>query len=231
MNKLTEYSQKHRRTWLAFVLIAPLVIGCLMIFAAQKADGAPDRMCTHNPDMTCKWTPKKTARKFREGYYKRAHGANLSAFFEQPAKSRQVFVRKVHRKIANMSPEHRRKVQGFVNGWIKSHSAARTGGNVPEACSIKDWWCLSRASVFTVVHGATCRGGQYYSVLRRSCAYPGPEEHFMTVKQTIAVGGAFFCGGTVVVGAITTPASGGTTAFVAGWGATSCMFSTWAALQ
>lgn len=220
---------KSNTKWVIFALILPIVICVLTIVSARAFGVSSDRMCTHNPDMTCKWSPAKTARKFRDGYYDKAHGVNLSNYFKQPAKSRAVFVKKAHRKIAHMSPAHRR----LVLQWINAHSkvTARGSGDPPSVCNIKDWWCLARASVFTAVKGANCRGGQYYSVSTRSCRNEPPEEHFMTVRQTIAVGGVFFCGGSVVIGVITSPASGGSTAMVAGWGASSCMFSAWAALQ
>lgn len=225
-----KFYEKSNTKWVIFALIIPIIICVLTIVSARAFGASAERMCTHNPDMSCKWSPAKTARKFREGYYEKAHGVKLHNYFKKPVKSRAVFIRKAHRKIARMSPAHRR----LVLQWVNAHSAAaktRGPGNPPSVCSIKDWWCLSRASVFTAVRGASCRGGQYYSVSTRSCRNEPREEHFMTVRQTIAVGGVFFCGGSVVIGVITSPASGGSTAMVAGWGATSCMFSAWAALQ
>jgi hypothetical protein len=220
---MRRYFVAHKTTWLVLALVVPVIIALVTVLAASRADA---RICTHNPDSTCRWSPPKTAREFRHGYYDRAHGVNLGNYFKHPLRSRAVFVRKAHRRIAHMSLAHRRLVADFVNARVQSKS-----GDSPDQCQVSDWWCLARASVLTVVHGANCRGGQYYSVLVKTCVAPAPAEHFMTVKQTIAVGGVFFCGGSVVIGAIASPASGGTTALVAGWGGTSCMFSAWAALQ
>lgn len=231
MDTRKDYAKSYRK-WVVFAFIIPMTI-CILTIVSARAFGVESassgRMCTHNPDMTCRWSPAKTARKFRQGYYTKAHGVKMSNYFTHPVKSRVVLVKKAHRKISHMSSTRRHK----IFHWINTHHASSARGldEPSSVCNVKDWWCLARASVFTTIKGANCRGGRYYSVQTRSCLAPAPEQHFMTVRQTIAVGGVFFCGGSVVIGVIASPASAGSTAMVAGWGASSCMFSAWAALQ
>lgn len=238
LNSLKRASRAHPRVWLALMIVLPVLIGVIMVVSVRASSVEPDQPAqvphcpegaSPNPDGTCHWSPTKTAKKFRDGYYKRAHGIDLAKYVKQPAKARKIFERKVYRQIERMTPRQRAQVAKFVNSRLSRMSAR--GSNPPKSCDVDDWVCLSRASVFTVVKGANCRGGQYYSTWSRSCRTPGPPQHFMSLKEVKVFGGAAFCGGTVVIGTVAAPASGTSTGWIAGWGATSCMFSTWAAWQ
>lgn len=114
LNSLKQASRAHPRVWLVLMIVVPVLIGAMTVVVVRATASEPVRV-THgrphcpegaeaNPDGTCHWSPAKTARKFRDGYYKRAHGVDMARYFAQPAKSRRIFERKAYRSIERMTP-------------------------------------------------------------------------------------------------------------------------------
>jgi hypothetical protein len=225
--------REHRLRWHILLSVA-LIVGMFAVVngiaVIDKANGA-ERICTHNPDGSCKWSPRKMSRKFKAGYFHHAHGVS------------HLFTPKAHRYVVKRTasrlkhaPKAKfnaiRRHQNAVTHFIQSRTG-RTSDAQRMYCESGSYMCVSKMSWEDVTARGKCVGHGYYTTHRDTCKWGGihplPPSGPVTLDQWQALGGLTLCGIGLVAGiAAEAPTAGAATIVVANVAAT-CLFSFWAA--
>lgn len=231
--------QQHRITW--FVLFTALMLASGLIFGTviNKAAGAPapaptsQRMCTHNPDMTCAVTPKRAVRLFENGHYARSSGLPWKRTTTHVRAVKAVFRHKFAAYYMHASAAKQRAIRqryglhfstardsgGCSFGWgMAACAAGHMLASVNKInCPTTDDWLNYDSDQCTTVTGLLHLGhGQGLSKER--------------VKQTGTVG---YCAGNAYLGVKAAGESdtGPGLVFMALWGTSQCGFAAWVALD
>lgn len=210
MGRFEPWFQRHfTTTWkrlTAKIVIVVLVCGLagaaygLITSRAMGAEPARNfaQRCV-GPDGDERACPAQFAvTKFKHGKMGKVHGVKASRVWKHPAAARKVWIRKIDRKLSRSRP-------AFARGM----SAAQ----------------LYRQAMST----ASCVGhGSYspYSYGFDVCTIQGPETR-ITTEDIQKTGAVIFCGGGVVIGAVTSEVGGWVIAF----GAASCAWSAWMSMS
>jgi hypothetical protein len=204
------------------------LIGGGWAFLSEKAFGATDDKVTSKVllEPSCstsgdacpvvKKKHRRSARQFRNGKFHRSDGFAPAAVFKKPKASRRIFVRKIRRVMENAQSSNTSAKYAAMTGDLPCHSTDRS-------CAFKIYRDM--------VSNSTCadRGVAYPTSEANTCYLPSTRR---ITKEDVQVGGAvILCGGAVAIGVATSTASGGTTAFVAAWGATSCGWAFWSSID
>lgn len=214
-----EYSRRHPVRWfIGFMVFIVLVavIGANLINSAYGAtnDGVSSRVTPCPGGESC-WPAKKSARKFRQGYFQAARGFDESVVFANPDAARKVIVAKIERKLARASRTD------------LATARARLGVGSDVGCTDR---CLAWKLYAEMMSDASCVSSGTPSNAANTC-YRAPTTRPLTKKEVQAGGAVVFCGGAVVFGVAGSSASAGGTAFIAIWGAAACGWSFWASLD
>ena len=177
--------------------------------AHSRLDGA--LVCDYERGSPCTAEAARwSKRKFINNRMGRSKGFDPQEVFTKPREIRRIYVNKIARQIAR--------------------KRAAVGARVTVTAT-------DRQEAFELFRElrqkSPCVGDSRYE------AYSASPDPCGTVRKTAPItkrmvqntGTAILCGGAVVLGATTSAASAGTTTFIAGWGATSCFWSLWIALD
>lgn len=206
---------------LIVVTVLALVIGGLGGWAFNRASAAPaegHRTVARCMEMDGQACPSPTARdrraakKWRAGRIHHASGFNPRRAFVRPVVARRVWVNKITRTLR--------------------HANARQQSAVHRRLDVDGTKCTDRQCAFELygqmVRDAGCvdAGQAAYPIDPGTCKYPDSARRL--TKDDIQNGGmVILCGGSVAIGAATSTATFGTTAFIAAWGATACGWAFW----
>lgn len=229
LSKIKAFNTKHPRTWLVLFLVVPLLFAVLSAkaYGAEPTQSAPSvtqsstqteqKMCRHtNGDGGCWFGPRVSAKKFRHGYFHRAHGLAAKRIFKAPKAARAVFVKKIAHKIGNLPAKHRLRIVHHFFGSTKD----------PSNYGCTDY-CLAWKMYGQLSAKAGCVGNGPPTTTTNTCLYTSQSS---ITKRGVQQGGAVvICGVLVVVGVVTAPETAGTStvALSASAGAFSCGWSAW----
>lgn len=229
---------KQRWTWreeprkfallvLAFILAGALIAAgwAFVVDRAYGADKVPPssssttiQRCVTDSGAACDAPTKRdrrAARKFRNGKIHRSGGFRPARVFKQPRAARRIMVTKIRRVLERADANARPNTKG--------------GHNPYEGCTSRG--CALEAYMELVKNAGCADRGGPYPIDVGTCRYPTGNSVKLTKKQVQAGGTAVLCSGGVIFGVVASPASGGSTAFAAFWGATSCGWTLWAMLD
>lgn len=194
-----------KRVTAKFVIVGLIcgLAGFAFGFVADRAVGAEAgthvaHRCVTSSGDPCPPPKKFAVRKFKHGKMGRVSGVKPGRVYAHPKQARKIWIRKINHKLAHQRP-------AFARGMSAAQLYAHT------------------------MNSATCAGhGSYnpYAWGIDVCTIQGPENQ-MSLKDIQNTGTVVFCGGGVVLGAITSEAGG----WVIGWGAASCAWGAWLALS
>ena len=220
---MTIKKSDRKRFWIwaiAFVLGCAL-IGWSWAFFSEKTFGAEPVSASRGVAGT--WVPtcgqnveciddraRRIARKFRAGDVRKDHGWRPRNAFRAPVKARRVWVRKIARYLDN-----------HPGKWRTISAEYRAASCYPAStCYAKELYEDSRAR-------SNCVSAGYPAATGGTCDREWRNGPGLTLEQIQKGGAVALCGGGVVIGVVTSTASMGTTAFVAGWGAAACGWAAW----
>lgn len=212
MNWLQMLRTRHWRIYVAAVLAFWCMIGFGVHAAVDTARGAG--ICrVADPEQRC-WTAKHAAWEFRHGYYTRSHGIPARKVYAHPRQARLVWVHKIDRWL-NRHP-HKAAV------LRQSTGRHMTGGGIGAGCPA-DVSGLACELYQKIAFESTCVSQAPYPTAAPSVCHMFDHPYLDTVILKRA-GTVFFCGGSVVLAAGT---KGGSSLFMAGWGASACGWGLW----
>jgi hypothetical protein len=198
------------------VLLVAVLVGATMGWVGgtlvNRADGSTrvlHRDELNVPAVDIRPRHKRSASRFREGRIHHSSGFRPSRVFRSPRVARGIFVTKIERALAR-------------------HRTARLTAGVCEHPG-NDRLCAYEIYGHLQEKASCADRGPAYPTAEGTCWFPQTRPF---TKQEIQTGGAvFFCGGTVIIGVATSGATAGTTAFIAMWGAASCGWAFWDAID
>lgn len=220
-----EAGKKRTIIWAVTFLLLCVAVGTGWGLLSEKALGAePSTRAAARPicivdgeHVECQTAARRKVNQFKDGRLGRASGIRVRAVFRQPAVAKEQWVNKITWKLRH----NPRQAAPFREKYA---------GKVARTCDR----CLAYEMYGKMVRDANCTGKGAVSSRARSwaCKYatsgPGPE----LTKQQIQNGGAvILCGGAVAIGVASSTATAGTTSFIALWGAVSCGWSFWMAID
>lgn len=220
LNRYRSKSPRRFVIWLVLFTLLCLTVGYGWATLSDKAFGAettavvPAQVQDDDTDQAqrcCSALARKYARKFRRGEMGRDSGFRPGRWFVNPKVARRIWIRKIARYLEN-----------HPNKWPRRREQYQARSCYPAStCYATDLYSKSRES-------ATCVAGSPYPANQDACKKGmNINSRGMTKEMLQKFGAVVLCGGAVAIGAVTSTASGGTTAFVAVWGATSCAWSFW----
>jgi hypothetical protein len=233
LNWWRDLYREHRIKWFVVFSSIMLILGLCWGLTAGRAlavettnhSEKTERLCQHNPDGTCRWSPPKMARKFRAGYFERAHGIKAHTFVK-PIKARHLIIQKMVDKFKHLSRAHKRAIRRHL---AVTKMAAR-GSNPCAPPNQNTAKCLMTQSYQEVQARGSCVSYGYFTTHKKTCNHGVPQkitQHGIFVGLSIV-----FCGvGAAVLVAGALPSGGTTLLLAAGFGASQCMFTGWVAAE
>jgi hypothetical protein len=201
----------------AIVILLFTLLGWVGGFVINKATSAPvaaaaAQLCVSDPGLAC--TIRTNVRHFKQGKLGRSEGyrAKLDNLYRRPAAAKRVWIHKIAAAIEEQNAELAAK------GITARFAAA--DAPVLYRRSTRHASCASAGGYPAIATGKrTCNG---YRVGRMN----GPG---LTKKQVQVGGAAVLCGTGVVLGLVAAgPTAGSIVYLLAGSGAASCLWATWA---
>jgi hypothetical protein len=214
MNILESSRRLYVRNKIVWFVIFTLICVAGPFLISGKAfgeEGTTSRICTPNPsqELVC-WSAHKYAKKFRAGYFHRAHGVSASRVFKAPVKARAVWYHKIDHYLDNHP-----KQKASLRHRLGARTASRGG------CSL-----VCEAYRMVMIKSSCVSHARNPSTARDVCNRIGTLDPIG--KEDIQRAGAVtFCGGAIILGVAGAPESAGGTTFIAAWGAASCGWSFW----
>jgi len=158
--------------------------------------------------------PRRYAKRFRAGKMGRDDGFRPGKWFGAPKKARRMWTRKIARYLENHPKQ-----------WAELRKSGKV--SVARSCYPAST-CWGAELYSRARENATCVAGTGYPAYTDACRKGDPlNARGLTIETLQKIGAVILCGGAVGIGAVTSTASAGTTAFIAVWGATSCAWSFW----
>lgn len=195
---------------LVFLACAVVAAGFVQVTKADAVTG--QKIClASNPDDTCWFGATTSAKKFRNGYFQRAHGVD----FAHPRMVRSVFINKIERRF-KYHPAEKRAVMKHL-------------GLTKAACTTN--YCVASRGWSDVMNRLSCLGHGYPATGTKTCDAVPPATNSdgflgnMTKKGVQRGGAVIICGGAVVFGVLSDGAA--SPAVVGIWGGLGCGWSFW----
>lgn len=227
-------NNSRRRFWIwavVFILVMALLGGSWGWVSSRAFGTDPDRPApasagagaatVERGERCCsedvKRFARRAAKRFRAGKIRRDRGFRPGAVYRSPRAARRVWVRKIHRYLL-AHPGHLRALEPRQVGGRTCYPAQK---------------CYAQGLYGDTASRASCVTGSYPAVTQGACERaPWRNGPGLTKKQVQNLGSVVLCGGGVVLGVTSAPPTrGGSVLFVAFWGALTCGWSFWAAID
>jgi hypothetical protein len=202
---------------LVAVTVLCVLVGGALAYVAERADGATEEAAKADAcgtyGVSCPVVKKKhrrSVRQFKGGKFQQASGFNPQKMFKKPKASRRIMVNRIHYALKDAKAKS-------ATGSVE-FSKASVCSDTSRMCAFEIYQNMAANSdCVDLVHSV-------YPTHESSTCWK-PQTRPLTKKEVFAGGAAVFCGGSVAFGVSMAGASGGSTAFLAIWGASSCGWS------
>jgi hypothetical protein len=209
--------------------------GSTLIQKAIAAEpGAPPResvarLCDPEPETPCiQRAARWASHRFVEGDMGRVHGFRTKRYFRDPAGARRIWVRKIATAVKKYNAHHAHRLH-YRGHLVVLHRSSRPWTS-------RDDGAITPGQIYGMASDSTtCVGLSNYPAWATGSTYcsntgiKSANTHGLTKSQVQNGGSAVFCGGAVVLGVLGSPETGGSTLFIASWGAAACGWGLWMA--